>query len=254
MPGRYSCEVVDIDKLTGDVFMFTVINSDMAAESEPGQFLHIKCGKANLLRRPLSICSVCGSSVAFVFEVKGEGTRWLSRRKPGHILDILGPLGKKFSIPDGKIITIGGGMGAPPMLFAAESAVGGVTAIIGFKSKDRILLKDEFAQVCDEVFVTTDDDSFGLRGPVTRPLVDLLENGGYSAVLACGPQAMLSAVAVLSKLYGVPCQVSLEERMGCGVGACLVCACATVSGGNETMSRVCKDGPVFDAAEVVWQT
>jgi len=252
MPDKYLCEVVARERLIDNVFIITAVNRDLAAEANAGQFLHIKCGEARLLRRPVSICSVRGSVFEFVFEVKGEGTRWLSKCEAGQILDIVGPLGNGFSIPEGKIITIGGGIGTPPMLFAAESATGKVTAVIGFRNINRILLKDEFAEVCDEVYITTDDGSFGLRGPVTTPLPELLESGGYSAVLACGPRAMLSAVAVLCKQYGVPCQVSLEERMGCGVGACLVCACATASGGIERMSRVCKDGPVFDAGEVIW--
>jgi len=250
MPDKYACEVVVNERLTDNVFIITAVNRALAAKAVAGQFLHIKCGEAHLLRRPVSICSVRGSAFEFVFEVKGEGTRWLSNREAGQMLNILGPLGNGFSIPAGKIITIGGGIGTPPLLFAAESAIGGVTAVIGFQNKDRIILKDEFETVCEEVYVTTDDGSFGIRGPVTAPLPELLGSGEYSAVLACGPRAMLSAVAALCKQYSVPCQVSLEERMGCGVGACLVCACATVSGGTESMSRVCKDGPVFDAGEI----
>ena len=252
LPDKYTCEVVYNAKLADNVFALTVVSRDLAAEVRAGQFLHIKCGEERLLRRPVSICRVRGGTLEFVIEVKGEGTRWLSKREPGNKLDILGPLGKGFYVPDGRIIAVGGGIGAPPMLFVAETATCDVTAVIGFRSIDRIILEKEFAAVCEKVYITTDDGSSGLRGSVTEPLQELLDSGGYSAVLACGPHAMLSAVARLCRFYNIPCQVSMEERMGCGVGACLVCACATVSGGNENKSRICKDGPVFDAEEIIW--
>jgi len=253
MPDRFFCEVVDNEKLGDNIFYIAVVAGRLAEESRAGQFLHIKCGESRLLRRPISISSVRGDSIEFVFEVKGDGTRWLAGREPGQNLDIIGPLGKGFSFPDGNIVVVGGGMGTPPMLFAAESARSGVTAILGFRESARVIMVDEFEKVCDEVHVTTEDGSAGSRGLVTAPLEKLLAAGGFAAVMSCGQIGMQGAVAQLCHRYGVPCQVSLEERMGCGVGACLVCACATVSGGEERMSRVCADGPVFNAEEVVWQ-
>ena len=253
MPDRFFCEVVDKEKLGDNIYYLAVVAGRLAEESRAGQFLHIKCGEGRILRRPISISSVRGDSIEFAFEVKGEGTRWLAGREPGQNLDIIGPLGNGFSFPDGKIVVVGGGMGAPPMLFAAESARSGVTAILGFRDSGRMVMVDEFEKVCDKVYVTTEDGSAGLHGLVTAPLGELLASGGYSAVMSCGQLGMQGSVAQLCKRHGVPCQVSLEERMGCGVGACLVCACATMSGGEERMSRVCADGPVFDSREVVWQ-
>ena len=139
------------------------------------------------------------------------------------------------------------------MLFAAESAKGSVTAILGFRTSENAILLDEFADVCETVIVTTDDGSLGIHGTVAGPLEGLLIKSEHSAVIACGPRPMLSAVAEICKRHGVPCLVSLEERMGCGVGACVVCACATkAADGALQMSRVCKDGPVFNASDVVW--
>jgi len=252
MPENYLCKVIDKRRLAADTYSVTIICGDLADEARPGQFLHIKCGRALLLRRPISICSVRGDTLEFVFEVKGKGTRWLSGCRQGQMLDVLGPLGTKYNIPNGNIIVIGGGIGTPPILFAAESAPGEVTALLGFRNKSKIILLDEFKEVCDEIYIATDDGSFGIHGVVTAPLMELLEGGGFTAVLACGSRPMLSAVSVLCKLHNISCQVSLEERMGCGVGACLVCACSTVKLGFEQMSRVCKDGPVFDAEEIVW--
>ena len=259
MPDVYSCEIIDKRVLTDAVVSITVSDNELAKQSSAGQFLHIKCGEARLLRRPISICSLKGDNIRFVFEVKGEGTRWLSEQGIGEKLNILGPLGKGFAIPDGKIIVVGGGVGTPPMLLLAESAgnANTVTAILGFRSADRIILTNEFKETCDKVIITTDDGSAGIHGAVTKPLEELLKSGEYTAVMSCGQLLMQKAVADMCAKYKVSCQVSLEERMGCGVGACLVCACATVNSNgitveNTQMSRTCIDGPVFNASDVIW--
>jgi len=265
MPDIYLCEIIESTLLIDNIFSITVKSPELAKESVAGQFLHIKCGEARLLRRPISICNVKDDKVSFVFETKGEGTKWLSMQSAGQVLDILGPLGNGFSMPDEDIIVVGGGVGTPPMLFTAQSAKGNVTAILGFREAKRVILVDEFKAACDEVFITTDDGSVGIHGAVTMPLEKLLKSGKYKAVMTCGQVLMQKAVAELCNRYDVPLQVSLEERMGCGIGACLVCACATlrdtavevdktagVTDDNVTMSRACIDGPVFNAKDVVW--
>lgn len=252
MPDRYICEVINNERMSDVIFAITIACEGLAASARAGQFLHVKCGRERILRRPFGICDVRGSELSFVFEVKGGGTRWLSACEPGRTLDVLGPLGNGFSIPDGKVIVVGGGLGSPPMLLAAKSAAGGATAILGFREECRVILVKKFSEVCDEVFLMTDDGSAGQRGVVTEPLEQLLRLGGFAAVIACGQLVMQKAVADMCEKYNMPCQVSLEERMACGVGACLVCACETVSGGVTQMSRVCKDGPVFYAENVVW--
>lgn len=244
--------IIQKETLAPATFSLTVRCDDAAFSAQPGQFLHILCGHSRILRRPISIADVQGDAVTMVFEAKGEGTQWLSRCGAGDRLDILGPLGRGFTLPEGKILVVGGGIGVPPLLYTVRSAPGPVTAILGFRDRSRVILADAFEAVCDAVVITTDDGSAGLHGPVTKPLEEALAGGGYEAVLACGPRAMLKAVAAASAARGVPCQVSMEERMGCGIGACLVCACKTQAGGEAAMSRVCKDGPVFDAGEVCW--
>jgi len=166
---------------------------------------------------------------------------------------MMGPLGNGFTLPASDIIVAGGGIGVPPLLFAAQSVKNRVTAILGFRSARQVILEDGFAGVCDKVYITTDDGSRGISGTVIKPLEEMLAAGWTGAVLSCGPFLMQKAVAEACASSGVPCQVSMEERMGCGTGACLVCACATVINGNEQMSRVCLDGPVFKAEEVIWQ-
>ena len=255
MADVYLCEIIEKTILTDAVYSITVKHLELAQKSAAGQFLHIKCGEARILRRPISICSVKDDNIRFVFEVKGEGTRWLSECSAGEELDILGPLGNGFEMPDGKLVIVGGGVGTPPMLCAAESASArgtGVTAILGFRSADRVILTDEFEKVCDDVYITTDDGSAGIHGAVTKPLEELLEGGKCDAVMSCGQILMQKAVAELCTKYNIPCQVSLEERMGCGIGACLVCACAISGENGKEMSRACVDGPVYDSTCVLW--
>ena len=254
MPDVFFCEITENKLLTDAVYSITVSCRELASESVSGQFLHVKSGHSRILRRPISISDVEKDMITFVFEVKGEGTKWLSRKSPGQKLNIQGPLGNGYTIPDGKLLIVGGGLGTPPMLFVSKRTKQKATAILGFRDKSRVILTDEFKAACDKVYITTDDGSFEIPGAVTKPLEELLETGGYSAVLSCGQLLMQKAVAKMCAKYNVKSYVSLEERMGCGVGACLVCACETKNpDGTVIMSRACIDGPVFDAKDVVWQ-
>lgn len=245
--------VSDMRPVAKNVFSITFDAPEIAKIAEPGQFVHIKCGHSRALRRPISISNVDGSRLTVVFEVRGAGTRWLAGRSVGRRVDILGPLGRGFGELSGNTIVVGGGIGAAPMLFAAKTAatVGNVAAVLGFRSRDNVILTDDFAAY-GTVVTTTDDGSFGTHGTVAAPLEALIKSGNYENVLACGPRPMLRAVAELSETHGIACHVSMEERMGCGIGACVVCVCKTQTEEGEKMSRVCKDGPVFDSREVVW--
>ena len=187
--------------------------------------------------------------------MKGDGTKWLSERKVGDMLDVLGPLGHGFDVQalGDRPIFIGGGIGVPPMLGCVRTAVekgAQPAAILGFRNKGAVILEGDFRDEC-ETFVTTDDGSYARHGFVTDVLKEQV--AGATGVAACGPKPMLKAIAAIAKEAGVPCQVSMEERMGCGIGACLVCACALKSENGETRyGHVCKDGPVFNAEEVEW--
>lgn len=246
-----NCEIVTSQQISGTSYAITIDAPDMAGRAVPGQFLHILCDDAGLLRRPISICSVSGGHIRFIFDVVGKGTRWLANKKSG-MLDIIGPLGSGYDLQGKRILAIGGGIGVPPMLFAASRAIGMVTAVLGFKTEKQIILHNEFRGLCKQVHITTDDGSFGEKGFVSRPVSRLLETGAFDSVLACGPRPMLKSITEIAAIHGVDCQVSLEERMGCGVGACLVCACRVKGDKGERYARVCKDGPVFSGSEVVW--
>jgi len=240
----------------------------VAGSALPGQFVNIKVssGPEPLLRRPLSIHRIRGAEIELFFEVVGEGTRLLSQRKPGERLDIIGPLGNGFNyelpVTNYQLpILVAGGMGVAPLVFLAEklaqipmSKSQIPIALIGAKTKSQILCEKEFQKCGCSVKIATDDGSAGFKGYVSDLLKKILqenkrtreqENGIY----ACGPKPMLKEVAGLAKKYRIPAQLSLEEHMACGIGACLGCAVKTIDG----YQRVCQEGPVFAADRIVWQ-
>ena len=249
------CRAASNTRLGEGLYQLVLDAPQIAAAAQCGQFVHIACGEGNLLRRPISICEAGEGRLRIVFQVKGSGTEWLADRKEGDTLDVLGPLGHGFDTAalGARPVLIGGGIGVPPMLQTvkcAKAAGAAPRAVLGFRNRGAVILEEDFRAVC-ETFVTTDDGSYARHGFVTDVLQELVADA--TGVAACGPKPMLKAIAALAKGAGVPCQVSMEERMGCGIGACLVCACALKGENGETRyGHVCKDGPVFDAEEVEW--
>ena len=243
-------KLIKKEETAENIFDFVLECPQLAEKAKAGQFAHIAVpGKT--LRRPISICDADEKNIRIVFQIKGEGTEILSKSKEGDLIDILAPLGHGFDIPKGKRIAfVGGGIGVPPMLFSAKQADDAV-AVLGFRNKKAVILTEDFKKVCSEVFVATDDGSFGIHGFTSDILRNIIND--IDLVCACGPMPMLKVIAEICKEHNKPCQVSLEERMGCGIGACLVCACKTLDkDGNIEHSHVCKKGPVYNAEEVVW--
>ncbi len=214
-----------------------------------GQFAHIYV-PSKTLRRPISICDVENGTMRLVYQVKGEGTKILSQMKKGESVDVLGPVGNGFRIEKGKrYCLIGGGIGVPPMLYTARQTENPLV-ITGFRTKSLVILQEDFENTGAELVLVTDDGSAGEKGFVTDALKQRADE--FDEVCACGPTPMLKAVAQLCRELGKPCQVSLEERMACGIGACLGCAVRVRKNGEEVMQHVCKNGPVFDGEEVVF--
>ena len=208
----------------------------------PGQFLHIAVPGA-MLRRPISLCGFEDGTARLVYAVKGEGTRTLSRVTAGETLDVLGPLGSGFEPGNDSVLLVGGGIGLPPLLYFDKIHSGECHMVAGFRTKNLAILTDEFRSID----VCTDDGTLGRRGYPHEAARELILSGKrFDRVLACGPLPLLRAVAGMCKELGVLCFVSVEERMGCGVGACLVCACKV--GGHYR--RACADGPVFRGEDV----
>lgn len=233
---------------------------DIAYSAQPGQFLHVRCSDTfdPLLRRPISIHSVDRGkgTVSLLYRVAGRGT---ARLFDFEMLDIMGPLGKGFALPpsDSGVLVIGGGIGIAPLFFLLEELSKKGTTVdvfLGASSAEHLLMVKDIKELGHRLQVATDDGSAGYHGPVTGlcppDLVCRMDE-----VFACGPKPMLRALATILEDNNVPGQFSLEERMGCGVGACLACACKTRKSKQEefSYSHVCVDGPVFYASEVVWE-
>lgn len=250
--GEY--KIIAKENLAKNNYSFTILAPDIADIATAGQFVHIKVNGFTM-RRPISICEIDKNActIRIVFEVRGEGTAEIAKLCEGSLIDVMGPLGHGFTLLDKskKAITIGGGIGTPPMLEIARYYGKNATAITGFRSANAVILDEDFKKHGATVMLCTDDGTMGTKGFVTTALEKRLSDGNADIIYACGPHLMLKGVIELAKKYSVQCEVSLEERMGCGVGACLVCACRAVKNGEEYFAHVCKDGPVFSADEVV---
>ncbi len=223
----------------------------IAATIRPGQFIHLRRGSGQdpLLRRPFSPSRVdpVTGTVELIYRVVGRGTEDMTYWQAGTAVDVLGPLGSTFTL-GGRILMVGGGVGIAPLMYAAQNcAPDTVTALIGGRSREEMFWADLFPDTVTDIRIATDDGSVGHHGYVPELVPALLEGGEYTRVLTCGPPVMMRAVAALAEAAGIPCDVSLERRMGCGTGGCLACVCDRRRGGH---AKVCVDGPVFDSREV----
>ena len=230
--------------LTDSVYRM-VMSGDTSAITGAGQFVNIKLD-GQYLRRPISICDYDDKTLTLIYKVVGVGTEKMSTMQAGEKLNILTGLGNGYdlSLSGDAPVLVGGGVGVPPLyklckLLKAEGKK--VTVILGFNTKSEIFAEKEFSEIADKVIVTTVDGSYGVKGFVTNALPDI----DYTYVYSCGPLPMLKALAGATQTSG---QYSLEERMGCGFGACMGCSCKTLLGNK----RICKEGPVFVKEEIIW--
>lgn len=249
------CLVVENRFLNKDVVLLKIQSESIAKLALPGQFVNIKCSDSSdvLLRRPISICSCDkdNNTLDIVYQLRGKGTKLLSEFKQGDTIDIMGPLGNTFQILPSykKIAVIGGGIGTFPLLNILQNSGDCVThAYLGFRNKESIVLDEEFDKAADKLTIMTDDGSNGNKGYAITPFIDNI-NENYDCVFVCGPDAMIKGVAQTCLYNNIECFVSLEQRMACGIGACLVCACRMKSerGLEFEHLHVCKNGPVFNA-------
>jgi dihydroorotate dehydrogenase electron transfer subunit len=227
---------------------------EIASAAVPGQFVMVRTsgGRDPLLRRPISIAGIDSGkgTLTLICRIVGQGSLLLSEIGPDKTLDVMGPLGRGFDLSAKRPILVGGGIGLAPLLCAAEAfCPQPVEVLAGGRTGDEMFWAGLFEASCDQVHVTTDDGSMGICGTCADALPDLLATGKYDAVLACGPRPMMKKIVETAAKYKVPVQVSLEEHMACGLGACRSCTCNAPEGGSR---QVCKDGPVFRAEEVDW--
>ncbi|MBL7068785.1 MAG: dihydroorotate dehydrogenase electron transfer subunit [Candidatus Omnitrophica bacterium] len=256
-------KIVSNKKVAAGRFKIRLAAPSISKAAEPGQFVMVKCsdGLDPLLRRPFSFHRIERGFFELLYQVIGRGTAALSERKKGERLDVIGPLGNGFDALSAKryplnAILVAGGIGVAPLLALAERLAHSVERIafsifIGARNKEHLLCEKDFKKLGARLYVAAEDGSKGYKGLVT----DLLKKELYAKrstlnakVYACGPRDMLKAVADIARLKHFPCEVSLEEKMACGIGACLGCAVKTLIGHK----MVCKDGPVFNAGDIIW--
>lgn len=236
-------EIIENTALTDTVFRMR-LRGDTSAITAPGQFVNILLDGL-FLRRPISVCDCEGDVLTLVYKVVGKGTEQMSRMKEG-TLDVLTGLGNGYDLTlsgDAPIL-LGGGVGVPPLYMLARKLIKmgkKVNVVLGFNTKDEVFYEDEFRALGCDVKVTTVDGSYGIKGFVTGAM-----DCDYSHFYTCGPEPMLKAVSSAAKTSG---QLSFEERMGCGFGACMGCSCKTLTGNK----RICKEGPVMKKEEIIWE-
>ena len=230
--------------LTSNVYKMKLIG-DVSDITAPGQFINIKL-YGLYLRRPISVFDRDDESVTIIYKVVGKGTEHMSELPIGATLDVLTGLGNGYdtSLCKEHAVLLGGGVGVPPLYMLCKTLIAEnkkVSVILGFNTKDEIFCKDDFEALGADVYVTTVDGSFGIKGFVTDALPE-----NYDHFFTCGPEPMLKAVYKATNTSG---QFSFEERMGCGFGACMGCSCKTITG----YKRICKDGPVLLKEEILWE-
>ncbi len=265
--------VLNHRKIAPDHFWMCLMAPAIARRASPGQFLHIRVGSGDhpLLRRPISLLDADpkAGTFDFIYKVVGLGTSVLARIPRGRRLDLLGPLGHPFEIPNGlqEAFLVGGGVGIPPLYFLAKKLVersaisgqGKVTAFLGARTKGWVICAGMFRKLGVETRVATDDGTLGYRGSVVNLLKEFLptthDPRPTTALYLCGPTPMMAAAADYAKRRGIPTQASLEERMGCAMGCCLGCVVEIATepaASHSRFQRVCTEGPVFPAEAVVW--
>ena len=234
-------KILSNEPLTKDVYKMVL---DTEYITTPGQFINIALD-GKYLRRPISVCDYDGDCITIIYKVVGEGTEQMSALKIGTVLDVLTGLGNGYDISKStKPLLIGGGVGVPPMYNLAKTLIANgqvPTVILGFNTADEVFYEQEFKALGCDVFVTTADGSYGIKGFVT----DALAGIDFDYFYTCGPLPMFKAIYNAVDKDG---QFSFEERMGCGFGACMGCSCKTKYGNK----RICKDGPVLEKEEIIW--
>jgi len=256
-----TCEVLSHEDI-GSGYRFLVFKAPfMAPQINPGQFVHVKVPalEKSALRRPFSVFDAEGDTVTVLYKTVGRGTLALNAAKPGEKIEVMGPLGKGFpETCEGTAMLVGGGFGVAPLYSLAHRLVkrgkpaSEIKLFVGGRTKDDLLALDRFAALGVEVFATTNDGSYGVKGfavvPLDEEMKKLREQGGKFELFTCGPDGLLKAVADRAMSLGVPGWISMDRHMICGVGACYACIQKTVRGN----SRCCVEGPVFAAEDLVW--
>ncbi len=256
---KANCELLKKTELVNGIYKYTVKAPEIANDAKAGQFLEIKVSETGepFLRRPISIYNINkeAGEVEFIFQVKGRGTELLSQIEIGKKIDIIGPLGYgAYNVKEyNNVAIIGGGIGIYPLYELTKELKGkaNLNVYLGFRNKSLVTCEKEFEELgLNKLVVTTDDGSYKEKGFAIDFMKKDIEEHKVDMIFACGPLPMLKAIRQYAIDNNIPCQISLEERMGCGIGACLGCAVKIISGKETRFGHVCKEGPVFNAKDV----
>lgn len=256
---KLECELLKKEMIIEGIYKFSVKAPEIVKVAKPGQFLEIKVSETGepFLRRPISIYNLDKENevLEFIFQVKGRGTELLAKREEGDLIDIMGPLGNgNFTVKEYKSVAIiGGGIGTYPLYELTKELKGktNINVYLGFRDKSLVSCEKEFEEIgLNKLVIATDDGSYKEKGFAIDFMKKDIEEHKVDKIFACGPLPMLKAVREYAIKEDIPCEISLEERMGCGIGACLGCAVKIVSGDIVKYGHVCKDGPVFEAKNV----
>ena len=259
MPKKVLAELLAKTELVSGIYKYTVKSQEIATEAKAGQFLEIKVSETGepFLRRPISIYNINKNTgeVEFIFQVKCRGTELLSKIEVGKKIDIMGPLGYgTYKVQEyNNVAIIGGGIGIYPLYELTKQLKGkaNLNVYLGFRDKSLVTCEKEFEEIgLNKLVVTTDDGSYKEKGFAIDFMKKDIEENKVDMIFACGPLPMLRAIRQYAIDNNIPCQISLEERMGCGIGACLGCAVKVISGEEPRFGHVCKEGPVFNAKDV----
>lgn len=244
------------DRVAAGVGLILLEAPKVARAVRPGQFVHLRVGRRQefMLRRPFSVHGRRDDAIELAYQVVGAGTRALEARDRGDELDLLGPIGRGWHVPEttSHALLVAGGLGAAPLIMLAEElAAAGIAIAVaqGAPTAERLVSRSVFDRVARRFEVATDDGSAGERGFVTAISERFLAEERFDVVYTCGPEPMQRIVAAQAAAHGAYCEVSLERLMACGIGVCLSCVCETVHG----LRRACVDGPIFPASEVTWE-
>ncbi len=250
-------KVVANEQLTDRLWLLTVDAAEIAGNVQPGQFVHmlIPGMEGHILRRPFSVFHVSeGSKLVILYQVVGFGSKQLTTVEPGAEVGLMGPVGHGWHAPEAarSVLLVAGGVGAAPLFMHAQELVGAgadVEVVMGAQTADALVCESKYTELLGgEPYLATDDGSRGHSGFVTDLVSQRIAEKQFVYVACCGPEPMMHAVSDITLKAGIPTYISLEKRMACGIGACLSCIVETVDG----RKRSCVDGPVFDAAKVVW--
>ena len=248
------CKVITQEMIAPDIFSMWLETANIAKEAAAGQFVSVYSkDKSRMLPRPISLCEIdrAKGRIRLVYRIAGEGTREFSTLHAGDTVEVMGPLGNGFPLEEAngkRVFLMGGGIGIPPMVETARQIQGEKMVIAGYR--DVLFLQDELAANA-KLYTATEDGSAGTKGNV----MDAVRENGLEAdvIFACGPKPMLKAIKAYAEKKQIPCWMSMEEKMACGIGACLACTCQSKEVDHHSHvhnKRVCKDGPVFLASEV----